>query len=375
MKKSNSLLSVVITTYNRYESLKEVIKKVYQQSYKEIEVIVSDDCSSDATCSIKRDFPQIKYVKTPKNLGYAKNSKFALNFANGEYIVFLSDDDSLIDDTFFQKAIELFELSKEIDLVFARLRVSCTHEEILTKYNFKKIYDTKEFIELIASLRFHFLDYFGFSSMIFKREYFLKILPFKSVFKDSCSVDISNIIKYLYITKKVAFLDKEVYVWQNSIDSSISGSSRKDLTIQVKKFLSGAIDIHDFVEDRDFIRPICNSYVKSFFDKILSDYENENKDFKALLNNIKYKKVYIYGRSFIGVELRAFLAKNGFEVISFIDDIKSSYFEDCISFDIFLKQKENSTVIIASYKYEIVYKIYKKLSKLDGIQILDIWGK
>ena len=40
-----------------------------------------------------------------------------------------------------------------------------------------------------------------------------------------------------------------------------------------------------------------------------------------------------------------------------------------------LKQKENSTVIIASYKYEIVYKIYKKLSKLDGIQILDIWGK
>ena len=94
-----------------------------------------------------------------------------------------------------------------------------------------------------------------------------------------------------------------------------------------------------------------------------------------MLNNIKYKKVYIYGRSFIGVELRAFLAKNGFEVISFIDDIKSSYFEDCISFDIFLKQKENSTVIIASYKYEIVYKIYKKLSKLDGIQILDIWGK
>lgn len=376
MKKSKNLLSVIITTYNRYELLKKAIAQVEKQTYKEIEIIVSDDCSTDRTSEIEQDFPFVKYVKTPQNLGYAKNSEFALEYVRGEYVIFLSDDDVLQEETFFEKAVEKFMQDKQIDSVFGRVAIDNIDEIIINKFAFKKEYATEEFIRQIEKLNFYFLDYFAFSSFVFKTEYFRQIKPFSSIYNDSSSVDISNIIKYLFITNKVAFIDEIVCVWKRSNEDSISGTKHDDLVYQTLQAVTAGIDIYNFFEDKSKCIRTCNAYIEHAFSMILSYKEqlNNKENFERLLSKLENKPIYVYGRGWAGLELKKFLIESKRDFKAFIDDTKEG-FEDTIKYTDFLKMQGEIIVIIATYKYKWLYEIYKKLSTCKNIKIYDLVSK
>ena len=366
------LLSVIITTYNRYEKLLKQIKRVKSQTYKNIEIIISDDCSDDDTYKVQ-NLEYIKYIKTPKNVGCANNSLFALNQANGEFVIFLSDDDELIDNNFFEEAINEFE-NNQVDLVIARSIIEFQGKLYKREYSFKKYYNNEEFLKECINFNFSFTDYFSFSSMIFKKDKFIKISPFISVLQDKFgdinSVDLSNIIKYIYSIKKIAFLDKVVYKWLRPSNESISGIKKDDMTYQTIQSVTAACDIYKFVGDKS--KNICNNYLKYIFNAIISDYEQTKNDiyFKKLLKNLNTKEVYIYGQGWIGLALEEFLIKNNINVLGFIDDFRKG--ENIITFEEFKKTPKD--VIIANYKYEAIYKIYKKLSKLN-IEIFDLYGE
>ena len=73
MKKTSPLVSVIIPSYNGLPYLKDAVKSVLEQTYKNFEVIIVDDSSTDNTHGyisslIKKD-QRIKYFKTPKNTG------------------------------------------------------------------------------------------------------------------------------------------------------------------------------------------------------------------------------------------------------------------------------------------------------------------
>jgi glycosyltransferase involved in cell wall biosynthesis len=90
-------ISVCIPAFNRPEYLRETIKSVIEQSYQNIEVIISDDASPIDLSIIVREFndQRIKYYKQEKNIGFIKNWNFCINKSNGEYIKILGDDDIL----------------------------------------------------------------------------------------------------------------------------------------------------------------------------------------------------------------------------------------------------------------------------------------
>lgn len=89
------LVSVVITTKNRKDLLLRAIDSVRNQTYKEIEIIVVDDASTDGTKEICENMDDLVYVYIPLNESkggnYARN--LGIKTANGEYIAFLDDDD------------------------------------------------------------------------------------------------------------------------------------------------------------------------------------------------------------------------------------------------------------------------------------------
>jgi glycosyltransferase involved in cell wall biosynthesis len=89
------LVSVIIPTYNRADYLKLVLKSVLEQTYKNIEVIVADDGSTDNTAEVVADFndPRIKYFYQ-RNTGLpAATRNLGLREVSGEYIAFLDSDD------------------------------------------------------------------------------------------------------------------------------------------------------------------------------------------------------------------------------------------------------------------------------------------
>jgi glycosyltransferase involved in cell wall biosynthesis len=96
-------LSICIPTYNRLIFLKECLYSVLPQvrSTDEVEVIVIDNASPDDTQAVVQEFISsyncLKYYRNEKNLGYAGNQVKCIEYATGDYMAFLCDDDVYLD--------------------------------------------------------------------------------------------------------------------------------------------------------------------------------------------------------------------------------------------------------------------------------------
>ena len=113
---TDPLVTVNILSYNRRDELRHTLTKVYEQDYKNIEVIVVDNSSSDGSPEmVTREFPEVKLIKMKKNIGVAGwNEGFEL--ARGKYILVLDDDAYPAKDA-VTKAVENFILNEDIACV------------------------------------------------------------------------------------------------------------------------------------------------------------------------------------------------------------------------------------------------------------------
>ena len=116
----NKLVSVIIPVYNVERFVKEAIQSIQNQTYKNLEIIVIDDGSSDKTYAIveglAEDDNRIKVYKNDKNQKIVKTLNRALSLAYGEYIARMDGDDISAPDR-IEKKVNFLEENKEIDLV------------------------------------------------------------------------------------------------------------------------------------------------------------------------------------------------------------------------------------------------------------------
>jgi glycosyltransferase involved in cell wall biosynthesis len=91
------VVTVGIPTHNRSDLLERALRSVLAQTYKDLEIIVSDDASSDDTPQRMSEFadPRIVYLRSEKNTGIARNTDKCLERATGELLLMLNDDDEL----------------------------------------------------------------------------------------------------------------------------------------------------------------------------------------------------------------------------------------------------------------------------------------
>lgn len=89
------LVSVVIPTYNREKTILQSVESVLSQTYKNIEVIVVDDCSIDETKNIleKIDDARLRYFRLEKNSGACAARNKGVEIARGDFISFNDSDD------------------------------------------------------------------------------------------------------------------------------------------------------------------------------------------------------------------------------------------------------------------------------------------
>lgn len=97
MKQTNPLVSVLMTAYNREMYIAEAIESVLASTFKDFELIIVDDCSSDKTVEIAKKYEildsRVKVYINEKNLGDYPNRNMAASLAKGKYIKYLDADD------------------------------------------------------------------------------------------------------------------------------------------------------------------------------------------------------------------------------------------------------------------------------------------
>ena len=91
------LVSIVLATYNGEKYLRPQLDSLINQTYKNIEIIIVDDCSTDKTVEIiteyKNNYEYIHFYQQEKNVGYIKNFEFGLTKFSGEWVAICDQDD------------------------------------------------------------------------------------------------------------------------------------------------------------------------------------------------------------------------------------------------------------------------------------------
>ncbi|OAZ05415.1 glycosyltransferase [Flavobacterium succinicans] len=126
MINSNPLVSICIPTYNGGKFIKEALQSAVEQTYKNIEIIISDDNSNDETLIIIKDVlkdctvPFYIYNHEPKGIG--ENWNHCVKKSKGTYIKFLFQDDVLAIDC-VEKMINLIESDPKIGMVYCKRNI------------------------------------------------------------------------------------------------------------------------------------------------------------------------------------------------------------------------------------------------------------
>lgn len=101
IKKGKIMVSVIIPFYNRKKELKRAIKSVLAQTYKNIELILIDDCSTEKNEFVENlvlENKNIKYYRNEKNMGVSFSRNVGIEKSNGTFIAFLDSDDEFVND-------------------------------------------------------------------------------------------------------------------------------------------------------------------------------------------------------------------------------------------------------------------------------------
>lgn len=131
------LVSVIIPTFNSEKYLDRAINSVFNQSYKELEIILIDDYSTDKTSDLIKNYANqhgdiIKYRFLDINVGPAAARNVGLKMANGGYIAFLDSDDEWAP-TKLEKQIKLLKENPQVTIVGCARQESGPEGEIFTE--------------------------------------------------------------------------------------------------------------------------------------------------------------------------------------------------------------------------------------------------
>lgn len=219
--------SIVVITYNFEKIILECLESIKNQTYKEFEIIISDDCSKDDTIKIcekwkeenKENF-SIKILTSQANQGVVKNLNKGVKEAKGNWVKTLAGDDLLEKDA-LENIYKFIIGNKSAEIIFSRV------QRFIEENNKIKLLDiipenieiynkeTKEQLEVILEDNFIVAP-----SAIIKNELLKKVNYYDERFR--MVEDYPFWIKLLKNNKKFYFLDKVTVLYRQSPDS-VSG--------------------------------------------------------------------------------------------------------------------------------------------------------
>lgn len=136
----SKLVSIIIPCFNQEKFITDAIMSAENQTYKDIEIVFIDDCSTDGSLEVvnelKKKYTNIFVLKNETNLGVVDSRNKAIDFAKGFYILPLDGDDT-IEPTYIEDAVKVFEENPDVGFVYCKARKfgSVNEDWNLPKFN------------------------------------------------------------------------------------------------------------------------------------------------------------------------------------------------------------------------------------------------
>lgn len=135
MNQAFPLVTIAIPTFNRADSyLPQSLQSALAQTYPCVEILVSDNCSSDHTEELVKRFddPRIRYFRQSQNIGPNNNGNFCVEKAQGAYFLLLHDDD-VLDPDFLETCMRAAGYKTDVGIIRTGLRLINSEGNIIGK--------------------------------------------------------------------------------------------------------------------------------------------------------------------------------------------------------------------------------------------------
>ncbi len=230
------IISIIIPVYQAEQWLRDSVNSVLKQTYKDIEILLVDDGSTDSSGRIcdelGAEFPQIQALHQ-KNLGVSAARNKGLSLAKGKYILFLDSDDSIQENTL---EFTLNIMRKEhVDIVFFNY-IKCYDtgkEEFITVDLEEGAYESKSIINAFMKLiDANIANNIG--TKLYRREVLNNVF-----FDESVSIyeDVRFCLEAVQHAKRIYFYNNYFYHYECKNTNSLIHSYKKEYYFSLCKFL------------------------------------------------------------------------------------------------------------------------------------------
>ena len=272
----SDLVSVCIPAYNNGKYIARTIESVLNQTYRNVEVVVVDDCSKDNTVEIVRGIkdPRVRLICNEKNLGMTGNWNKCIRESKGKYVKLLPGDD-FISERCIEKSLKVLKAHKEVSLVIVGSHLVDNDDKIIGKYaHWSKAGIVKG--EKIAKKSVMLNNFFGNPvCALFRREDFDKTDGFDPMIPYILDFDL-----WLMLSKMgdVAVIKEKLSAFRVRNDSNtgvLTGSKGKEYTAEHVRLLDKHIARKTFKMNRferrlSIIWRSMRNYIIAFYIKIKS---------------------------------------------------------------------------------------------------------
>ncbi|EAK0567165.1 glycosyltransferase family 2 protein [Campylobacter jejuni] len=222
-------ISIILPTYNVEQYIARAIESCINQTFKNIEIIVVDDCGSDKSIDIVKEYvkkdDRIKIIHNEENLKLLRARYEGVKVANSPYIMFLDPDDYL-ELNACEECMKILK-NNEIDLLFFNAFVLENNNKIERKLNFQeKCYVKKDFLKELLKTKNLFWTVWA---KVIKKELYLKAVGLISLenAKINMAEDVLLYYPLINISNTIFHLSKNLYNYQIN-----NFSITKTLTLQ-----------------------------------------------------------------------------------------------------------------------------------------------
>jgi glycosyltransferase involved in cell wall biosynthesis len=127
-------VSIGVPVYNGQKYIRFTLDSLLAQTFADLEVVVTDNCSTDSTPQIVQEYaardPRVRYVKNPTNLGPALNYNVSVELARGEYFKWNPADD-VCAPQFVEKCVRVLDADPSVVLAYPRTSIIDTQGQIV----------------------------------------------------------------------------------------------------------------------------------------------------------------------------------------------------------------------------------------------------
>lgn len=242
------LVSIIIPVYNVSKYLNECLDSIVRQTYKNLEILLIDDGSTDDSGVIcdnySKEYSNIKVFHL-KNSGVSAARNYGIEQASGDYLTFVDSDD-VIDETMIEKLVNCMGL---YDIQLAVCSYSYMYKDFmidnhLSKIGFLSNEQTKRELFLNTSIRGFSVNKIFITNIIKKNN-----LKFDSKIK-ICE-DLLFVFDYVSHIENVYVFDESLYYYRMRMSSASNGISEKDLTVFDAILRMNEIDnkVYNYMDD------------------------------------------------------------------------------------------------------------------------------